>query len=231
MFWNYFYDYYYIVLVVPMLLLSVIAQVKVKSAYSKYSHVQNSRGLTGASAAYAVLNHYGISNVAIEPTEGNLTDHYDPRTNVIRLSTGVYNSTSVAAVGIACHEAGHAAQHAEGYSPIKIRNAVLPVCNIGSTLGIPLAIIGFFMGFEPLVVIGICLYALVAVFQLVTLPVEFNASRRALEVIDGSGLLGEDERTGAKKVLTAAAMTYVAALAVSVANLLRLILRFGNRKR
>ncbi|NLA76980.1 MAG: zinc metallopeptidase [Clostridiales bacterium] len=231
MYWGYFYDYYYIVLVVPMIVLSVIAQVKVKSAYSKYSKTANSRGLTGASAAYAVLNHYGINNVAVEQVAGNLTDHYDPRTNVIRLSQGVYNSTSVAAVGIACHEAGHAAQHAEGYAPIKIRNTILPVCNIGSSLGISLALIGIFMSFEPLIVIGICLYAAVTVFQLVTLPVEFNASRRAVEVIEGSGLLSEDEQSGAKKVLTAAAMTYVAALAVSAANLLRLILRYGNRRR
>ena len=221
-------DIYYFLLVVPAFILALVAQYKVKSTYKKMSQVRNSRNLTGAQAAARVLYEHGITNVRIEQVGGTLSDHFDPRTNVIRLSEGVYNSTSVAAVGIACHEAGHAVQHAQNYAPIKIRNTILPVCNLGSTLGIPLAIIGLIMNFDFLFTVGILLYAFVAVFQLVTLPVEFNASKRALSVIENTGMLGGTEYDGAKKVLTAAAMTYVAALAVSVANLLRLILR--NRR-
>ncbi len=218
-------DIYYLLLVVPAFLLSLFAQFKVKSTYKKMSQIRNSRNLTGAQAAARVLYEHGITNVRIEQVGGTLSDHYDPRSNVIRLSQGVYDSTSVAAVGIACHEAGHAVQHAQNYVPIKLRNTILPICNIGSTIGLPLAIIGLFMGFEFLFVLGIFLYAFVAVFQLATLPVEFNASRRALNAIENTGMLSGDEYDGAKKVLTAAAMTYVAALAVSIANLLRLILR------
>ena len=213
-----------------MLILSVIAQAMVKSTYAKQSKVLASRGLTGAQAAARVLYHYGITDVKIElsPSKG-LSDHFDPRSNVIRLSSGVYNSNSVAAIGIACHEAGHAAQHAEGYVPIKIRNSIIPVCNVGSYLGIPLALIGFWMGFEPLITIGLLLYSFIALFQFVTLPVELNASRRAVKVIEETNMLQEDEIGGAKKVLTAAAMTYVTALLVSLANLLRLVLRFNRR--
>ena len=224
------YDYYYFVLVLPAVILSVIAQVKVKGTYSKMSKIPNSQRLTGAMAAYRVLSYYGITDVRIEPVAGKLTDHYDPRTNVIRLSSGVYSGTSIASVGIACHEAGHAAQHAEKYMPIKIRNAVLPVANIGSSVGIWLAVIGYFLGMTMLVQIGIFLFAFVVIFQLVTLPVEFNASSRALKVIDETGMLHDDEQKGAKKVLSAAAMTYVAALLVSIANLLRLVLRSRNRR-
>ena len=166
----------------------------------------------------------------IEQVSGKLTDHYDPKAKVIRLSQGVYASTTIAAVGIACHEAGHAAQHAQNYAPIKIRNSLVPVCNIGSTLGIPLAILGYFLGFEPLISIGLLLYAAIALFQVVTLPVELNASKRAMKVIDETGLLYDDEQGGAKKVLTAAAMTYIASMLVAIANLLRLILRFSNRR-
>ncbi len=227
-----YYDRYYILLVVPMLILSIVAQAMVKSTFNKQSKVFSARGLTGEQAAARVLYHYGITDVRIEHSpSGRLSDHYDPRSNVIRLSDGVYNSSSVAAIGVACHEAGHAAQHAKGYLPIKVRNTILPVCNIGSRLGIPLAILGYFMGFEPLVSIGLLLYALVAVFQLVTLPVELNASKRALAVIDETNMLGEEEIGGAKKVLTAAAMTYVTALLVSLAQLLRLVLRFNSRRR
>lgn len=229
--WFLYYDQYYILLVVPMLILSLIAQVMVKSAFSKQSKVLSSRGLTGEQAAARVLYHYGITDVRIERSpSGTLSDHYDPKSNVIRLSDGVYGSSSVAAIGIACHEAGHAAQHAQGYVPIKIRNAILPVCNIGSKLGLPLAIIGYFLGFEPLVSIGLILYALIAVFQFATLPVEFNASKRAIDVIEDTNMLGVEEIGGAKKVLTAAAMTYVTALLVSLANLLRFVLRFSSRR-
>lgn len=226
----FYFDYYYLILVVPALLLAIWAQVQVKTTYRKYSRVSNSRGMTGAYAAQAVLNFYGITDVRIERVSGNLTDHYDPRSKVIRLSDGVYNSSTVAAIGIACHEAGHAAQHAENYAPIKIRNAIIPVCNIGSTIGIPLALIGWIFSFSILIYVGLGLYAAVFIFQVATLPVEFNASRRAIKVIDETQLLRDDEIGGAKKVLAAAAMTYVASMMVSLANLLRLLLRFSNRR-
>jgi len=229
----YFYDYYYFILVVPALIISLIAQAKVKSTYAKMSRVMNMRGLTGAQAAENVLRYYGISDVRIEPVSGSLTDHYDPRSNVIRLSEGVYHASSIAAVGIACHEAGHAAQHAEGYKPISVRNMLLPVANIGSASGLWIALIGLAMQATILVQIGIILYAFVALFQLVTLPVEFNASARALKVIEETNMLQGEEFTGAKKVLSAAAMTYVAALLVSIMSLLRVILRAkgGSRRR
>ncbi len=227
-----YYDYYYLILVVPMMILSLVAQVMVKSTYTKQSKVLASRGITGEQAAARVLYHYGITNVRIEHSPGGkLSDHFDPRSNVIRLSQGVYGSNTVAAIGIACHEAGHAAQHAEGYAPIKIRNSLIPVCNIGSYLGIPLALIGYVMGFEPLVSIGLILYSFIAIFQFITLPVELNASKRAIKVIEETNMLADDEIGGAKKVLTAAAMTYITALLVSLANLLRLVLRFSNRRR
>ena len=227
----FYFDYYYIILVVPVIIASLIIQSKLKSTYAKYSGVNNVKNLTGAQAAQMVLNYYGIYNVQIESTPGMLSDHYDPTKNVIRLSDGVYNSTSVAAIGVACHEAGHAAQHAQGYAPIKIRNTILPVCNIGSTLSMPLLLIGLVLSFEPLIWIGIGFFSFVSVFQLVTLPVEFNASKRALSVIESNGLLTFEEKRGAAKVLKMAAMTYVAALATSVAQLLRLILRYGGRRR
>lgn len=231
-YFSYYYlsNYYYMILVLPVVILSMIASARVNSSFKKYSKVLSSRNITGAQAAFEVLRHYGITNVQIERVGGNLTDHYDPRTNVIRLSDNVYNSTSVASIGVACHEAGHAAQYAQGYYPIKIRNLILPVANIGSRAGIPLAILGFFLNFEALALAGIIFFSLAVLFQLVTLPVEFNASRRALNVISEVDILSDTEKSGAKKVLTAAAMTYVAALAVSIANLLRIILMF-NRKR
>ncbi len=226
----FFYDYYYIILVIPAMLLAVWAQVKVKSTYGKFAKVGNTRGITGAYAAQAVLTHYGINDVRIEQVSGKLSDHYDPKAKVIRLSSEVYGGSSIAAVGIACHEAGHAAQHAENYVPIKVRNTLVPICNIGSTLGVPLAILGYFLGFEPLITVGLLLYAAISLFHLVTLPVEFNASNRAIKVIEETGLLYDDETSGAKKVLKAAAMTYVASLIVALANLLRLVLRFNNRR-
>ena len=225
--WMYYYDYYFLILVVPAMLIALWAQIKVKTTFASQSKRLSSRGLTGAQAAMQVLGYYGINNMHIERVSGDLTDHYDPRTNVIRLSDKVYNSTSIAAIGVACHEA----QHAEGYAPIKIRNAIIPVCNIGSTLGLPLAMLGYILSFEPLITIGLLLYALIAVFQLVTLPVEFNASHRALKVINETGVLDDDERAGARKVLSAAAMTYVASLLVSLANLLRFVIRFSGRNR
>lgn len=224
-------NYYYVILVLPVLILSMLASAKVNSSFKKYSRVMSARRITGAQAAFEVLRFYGITNVQIERVSGNLTDHFDPRTNVIRLSDSVYNSTSVAAIGVACHEAGHAAQYAQSYVPIKLRNFILPVANLGSKLGFPLAILGFFLGFEPLAMFGVIFFSFAVLFQLITLPVEFNASKRALSVISQVDILGDEEKIGAKKVLTAAAMTYVAALAVSVANLLRLILMVNRRRK
>ena len=232
-YFSYYYlsNYYYFILVVPVVILSMVASARVNSSFKKYSQVFSSRNLTGAQAAFEVLRHYGITNVQVERVNGNLTDHYDPRTNVIRLSDSVYNSTSVAAIGVACHEAGHAAQYAQSYAPIKIRNFVLPAANLGSRAGIPLAIIGFFLNFEVLAIAGIVFFSFAVLFQLITLPVEFNASKRALQVITDADILSENEKVGAKKVLTAAAMTYVAALAVSIANLLRILLMFNRRRK
>ncbi len=222
----------YIVLVGPALILTIAAQIWVKNAYAKMSRMYSKSGYSGAYAATQVLRYYGITDVRIEQCSGNLSDHYDPKNNVIRLSEGVYSSTSVAAIGIACHEAGHAAQYANSYLPIRVRNAILPVTKIGSYAGIPLAMLGFFIGWDPLVTVGLLLYSFIMIFQLVTLPVEIDASRRALKVIDSIGMLSrEDEYGGAKKVLTAAAMTYVASLAVSLGNLLRLLVLFSGRKR
>ena len=232
-YFDYYYlsNYYYMILVLPMIILSMIASAKVNSSFKKYSKVLSHRGLTGAQAAFEILRHYGITDVKIERVSGNLTDHYDPRTNVIRLSDNVYNSTSVAAIGVACHEAGHAAQYAQNYAPIKIRNTVLPVANLGSKLGIPLAILGFFLGFTSLAYAGVIFFSFAVLFQLITLPVEFNASKRAIQVIGYADILSEEEKVGARKVLTAAAMTYVASLAVSIASLLRLILTVNRRRK
>lgn len=222
----------YIVLIIPALILSIGAQIAVKKAYAKYSEQYSKSGYSGAQAAYAVLRYYGITDVRIEQCSGNLTDHYDPKTNVIRLSEGVYSSTSIAAIGVACHEAGHAAQYAESYLPIKLRNYILPVCRIGSYAGIPLAMLGLFLSFEPLISVGLLLYSFIMLFQLVTLPVELNASKRAVCVIEDTGLIrNEEELSGAKKVLRCAALTYVASLAVSLANLIRFILMFSRRRR
>lgn len=224
------FDYYYIILVLPALLLSFIAQRNIKKTYAGMAKIRNAKNITGAEAARRVLSHYGINNVNVEMTQGKLTDHYDPRSNIIRLSPEVFAGSSIASVGIACHEAGHAAQHAEAYKPIKIRNAVLPIANIGSSMGFTIAIIGYFMGLDIVINIGIILFAAVVLFQLVTLPVEFNASSRAIKVIDETNMLYDEEIPKAKKVLKAAAMTYVASLLVSIMSLLRLILRTNRRR-
>ena len=222
-------DYYYLVLVLPAILLMTIAQISVKSTFSKYS--QKRCNVTGAEAARRVLNANGVSGVRIERVSGNLTDHFDPKTNVIRLSDAVYDSNSVAAAGVAAHEAGHAVQYALNYAPIKIRGAIYPVCNIGSRLAIPLVMFGFLFSFYYLIDLGIIFFALALLFQLVTLPVEFNASRRAISALSEFGILAnEDEVKGAKKVLFAAAMTYVTSFLVSLAQLLRL-LALANRRR
>jgi len=207
------------------------AQAKVNSTFNRYSKERTYSGMTGYEAARRILAANGLYHVNVERVSGNLTDHYDPKANVIRLSDSVFSSNSVAAVGVAAHEAGHAVQYAQHYAPIKLRTAIIPITNIGSTISIPLVLIGFFMGAQPLVNLGLLLFATVAVFQLVTLPVEFNASRRAVNALEMGGTMADEELKGVKKVLSAAAMTYVAALAVSVANLLRLVLRFGGRNR
>ena len=224
-------DPYYIILVIPALLLGVWAQYRVNSTFQKYSQISGSRGCTGAMAAEMILRNNGITDVRVEHISGNLTDHFDPSAGVIRLSDSVYGSRSIAAVGVAAHEAGHAVQHSVGYAPIKIRNFFVPVANIGSKISIPLIFLGLILSFQKLISFGILLFAAVAVFQLVTLPVEFNASNRALAVIQEQGLLADDEVNGARKVLSAAAMTYVAALISTVAQLLRLIGLYGDRSR
>lgn len=236
-YYPYFYgfDWTYLVIILPCLLLSLWASTRVNSTFKRYSKQLSSRRITGADAAQRVLRHNGVYGVRIERVIGNLTDHYDPKANVIRLSDSVYDSTSTAAIGVACHEAGHAVQYAEEYSPIKIRAAIIPITNFGSKLAMPLILIGVLLSFlgnfsYTLVYIGIACFALSLVFQLVTLPVEFNASRRAMAAIDGAEILTQEERRGARKTLTAAAMTYVAAAAVAFAQLLRLILLFGRRR-
>ncbi len=225
----YYYDSTYI-LVIAAFLLSMFASFGVNSAFSKYSKKLNSRGLTAADAARRILNSNGLSNVTIEHVSGKLSDHFDPRTNVVRLSDSTYNSTSVAAIGVAAHECGHAIQHATGYVPIKIRNSIVPVVNIGNALSMPLFFIGLVMGMTNLALAGALLFGLVLLFQVLTLPVEFNASRRALKILDTSDLLYGDELKGAKKVLTAAAMTYVAAVASTALQLLRLLLILNRRR-
>lgn len=231
MFFGYYYDIYYFILVIPVFIISLIIQAKMKSTFSQYSRVVNSRRITGAQAAEMVLRYYNIQDVRIERINGSLTDCYDPISKVIKLSDSVYDNPSIAAVGVACHEAGHAAQHAEKYVPIRIRNYILPVCNIGSKISIPLLIAGVIFSARPIIWIGIGLFAFTAIFQTVTLPVEFNASNRALNVIESTGILSYEEKRGAGKVLKMAAMTYVAALAMSLAQLLRLILRYGGNRR
>lgn len=230
-----YYDPFYILLL-PALLFTLIASASVNSTFRKYSGVLSSRRITGAEAADRVLRASGIDSVRIERVSGNLTDHYDPRANVIRLSESVYDSTSVAAIGVACHEAGHAIQHDVGYLPIKLRNAIVPVTNIGSKLAMPLILLGLIFGgtsalFANIAYLGVACFALSTVFQLITLPTEFNASRRALDAIEREGLLGNGEMAGARKVLRAAAMTYVASLAVSLVQLLRFFLLVSGSTR
>lgn len=234
MYYPYYYgfDMTYLYLVLPCLILSMIASHNVNATFQKYSRQFSQRRITGAEAAQRVLQANGVPGVRIERVSGKLTDHYDPRTNVIRLSDSVYGSTSTAAIGVACHEAGHAVQYALGYGPIKLRAAIIPLTNFGSKIAMPLILAGLLLGAADfLIPLGIACFGLSFVFQLVTLPVEFNASRRAMEAIAGTNLLTEEEQRGARKTLTAAAMTYVAATAVALAQLLRLITLFGGRRR
>ncbi len=226
------FDYSYLIFVVPALLIAGMAQWNVKSAFSRYSRINNYRGYTGYEIARKILDDNGLYQVRIERVAGSLTDHFDPTKSVVRLSDTVYHSTSVAAIGVAAHEVGHAIQHNTGYLPIKIRSAIVPITNIGSTLAWPLAIFGIILGLEQLAMIGVWLFVIVVLFQLITLPVEFNASRRALKTIREEMILEGEEYTGAKRMLTAAALTYVAALIVAIGNLLRLlsIVNRNNRR-
>lgn len=226
----FFIDYWYVVLVLPAVILAFWAQFRVNSTFEKYSRVPT-RGMTGYAAARMVLDRNGLSHVAIEEVKGHLSDHFDPRTNVIRLSSAVYHGANAAAAGVAAHEAGHAVQYAEQYAPMRLRAAIIPVTNFGSRLALPLLLIGILLAYPPLAYAGVLAFGLSTLFQLVTLPVEFNASRRALAAIGESGRFGSDEEQGARRVLTAAALTYVAALAVSLANLLRLLMIVGGNRR
>lgn len=219
-----FYDYYYVVFVIPAILISLFAQFKVQSTYKKYAQVMSFGNRTATEITRLILDCNGLFGVAVEHVRGSLTDHYDPRKNVIRLSDTVRGDVSVASIGVAAHEAGHAVQYARGYFPVKLRNAVLPAANIGSTLSVPLILIGLVLSMQPLITFGILLFSCVLIFQLVTLPVEFNASRRAIQTLEENGILSNDELAGAKKVLSAAAMTYVAAALTTAAQLLRLVL-------
>lgn len=232
----YGFDWTYLVIVLPCIILSIWASSNVNHTFKKYATQYSSRRITGAEAAQRVLSAGGARGVRIERVSGDLTDHFDPKSNVIRLSDSVYDSTSTAAIGVACHEAGHAVQYAQQYAPMKLRAAIIPVTNIGSQLAMPLILLGIlFSAFGnysyALVYAGIACFSLSLVFQLVTLPVEFNASRRAMQAIEKAQILTEEEQKGARKTLTAAAMTYVAATAVAFAQLLRLILIFGRRRR
>ena len=239
----YFYgvDIYYILLVLPAMLFSLWASARVNSTFKRYSQVRNSRGMTGADAARAVLAANGVTGVRIERVSGNLTDHYDPRDNVIRLSDSVYDAATPAAVGVAAHEAGHAVQYATNYAPIKLRAAIVNVTNIGSKLSIPLIVIGLLLMsirslaaysdfFYYVALFGVLCFGLCVVFQLVTLPTEYNASRRAKQTIESCNMLTLEEQNGVKKVLSAAALTYVAALTVAIANFLRLLMIVGRRR-
>lgn len=220
-----------ILIVLPALFFSLWAQFKVQSTYKKYSTFPTRRGMTGAQAARQILDQNGLQHVAIEHIRGELNDHYDPRANVIRLSDAVHDSQSAAAIGVAAHEAGHAVQYAKGYAPMKIRALIIPTTRVGSVLAIPLFFLGLFFASDALMLVGILLYATIALFQLATLPVEFNASGRAMAVLRTSGMLEREEQDAAKEVLTAAAMTYVAALVSSLLTLLRLLVLAGGRRR
>lgn len=232
----YGYDWTYVYLVLPCLILSLWASARVNSTFRRYSSQYASRGITAADAAQRVLRSAGVTGVRIERISGKLTDHYDPSSNVIRLSDDVYGSTSTAAIGVACHEAGHAVQYAQGYAPIKLRAAIIPITNFGSKLAMPLILMGILFSWlgnasDFFINLGIVCFGLSVVFQVVTLPVEFNASHRALVAIEQNGILTEDELVGARKTLRAAAMTYVAATAAALAQLLRLVILFGNNNR
>lgn len=237
---GFFYFDWTILIVLPAMIFALLAQFKVKSTFDRYSSVMSRRGYTGATAARRLLDANGLHNVGITMVQGELTDHYDPRNRTLYLSTAVYSSQSTAAIGVACHEAGHALQHARSYVPLKLRMSIIPVCNIGSRLAFPLFLIGLLLASasrtpnlmgDVFMLLGISAFSLSTLFQLITLPVEFNASRRAMEGMRSCGLLADNELSGARRVLSAAAMTYVAALATSLLSLLRLIVIAQNSRR
>lgn len=231
MLWG-FVDVTYLIFIVPAAIIAIWAQVRVKSTYSRYGQMLNREGLTGAQAARLILDRNGLQHIRIERVSGSLTDHYSPKENVIRLSDSTYNAPTIGAVGVAAHEAGHAVQYDVGYFPIRLRNGIIPICQIGSQLSWPLFLLGLIFQSGLLLDIGIVLFCIATLFQLITLPVEFNASRRAMETLEGEGILAADELSGARKVLSAAAMTYVAALVTALAHLLRmLVLRNRNDRR
>lgn len=218
------------VILIPALLLSMYAQFKVSSTFARFSETRNRRGVTGAAVAQQLLEANGIRDVNVEHVRGNLTDHYDPRTKTVRLSDSVYNSTSLAALGVAAHEVGHAVQHDTQYTPLAFRSAIVPVANIGQRIAWPLIFVGAFLAIADLILVGIVLFSLAVLFQIVTLPVEFNASSRATEMLVDNRIIDQDEVGAAKKVLSAAALTYVAAAIVAVAQLLRFLLIFSRRR-
>ena len=226
-----FFDYYYLVLVVPTLILSLWAQIMVKSTFSKYSKIACSKNITGQDAAALLMQANNIRDVQIEPVGGSLTDHYDPASKKLRLSSPVYGQNSIAAVGVAAHETGHAIQHARRYGPLALRSTLVPVANIGSMFGPWVAMAGFFFRMEPLVNIGIILFGGAVLFYVITLPVEFNASARAIAILKSNNVLAPTELKGVKKVLTAAALTYVASALTALMSLVRLILISQRRRR
>lgn len=224
----YYFDPTYIFIIIGAVI-CMIASANVNRTFKKYSKRSNSRGMTGEQVALQILREAGIQDVSIECVSGDLTDHYDPRNKVLRLSDSVHGSTSVAAIGVAAHECGHAIQHQVGYVPIQIRNMIVPAVNIGSKLSWPIILMGFIFGITNLINIGIILFSFALLFQIITLPVEFNASRRALQILEGRGFLSGDEMRGAKSVLRAAAMTYITAMISTLLQLVRLVLLFGRR--
>ncbi len=228
---GFYFDPTYILILIGALL-SMWASARVKSTFARYDRVRNFRGITGAQAAQTILHQAGIYNVSVQRISGSLTDHYDPAAKVLRLSDSVFGATSVAAIGVAAHECGHAIQDQQDYAPLRIRASLVPICNFGSTISWPLILIGVLMGWNQFLIrAGILLFFAVVLFQLVTLPVEFNASSRALKILSSTGLLQGDENEGARKVLSAAALTYVAGAAASILQLLRLLILFGGRGR
>lgn len=229
MFFPFYFDWTMLILI-PGLILAFVAQSMVSSAFHKYSRVGARCGLTGAQVAQRMLAAEGVTDVEIEQIGGNLSDHYDPRSNVLRLSRDVFQSDSISALGVAAHEAGHALQQRDGYAPLQLRSAIVPVVNIGSNLSWPIFLVGLIFSWEPLITAGIVLFSLAVVFALITLPVEFNASRRAVAALEGDGFLASDEITGVKKVLTAAAMTYVASALGAILQLLRLLVLSGRTR-
>lgn len=231
MFPYYYFDWTYLMLL-PAFLLAAWAQANVNSTFRKYSQVYNRMGMTGAEAARRILDMNGLYSVRIERVSGDLTDHFDPKTNVVRLSDATYSSRSVGSVGVAAHEVGHAIQYAKGYAPIKVRNSIVPVVNVCNVMSMPIILIGFLFSYnQTLINLGIILFSTTVLFQLITLPVEFNASSRAIRTLEGQNMLAPDELSGAKKVLRAAALTYVAATISAIMSLLRLIVLFGGRRR